>query len=305
MKNKIIFVYILIIFTVSISSSTRMKQRLFLSNGEKGGNITSVLNGAYLGQKSPGLEPEIFSPGFISLKDKIEYSSTFSPDGNEFYFSRLVAKEKFTIFVTKRTPLGWSKPEIAGFSGDYFNNEPYITPNGKRIYWGSKRPLPDGRTDYATWFMDRKERGWGEPKLFNFTAMYITSTNKGKLYFTDRGPGGAVIAWTSSENGNYGKKHWLGKPVISNYYDGHPCIAQDESFLIFDSENRPESKECGLFISFKNKDDNWSVPVNMNSVINKKASVAMITHDRKYLFFHAQGDIYWVDAKIINQLRQK
>jgi len=223
---------------MGISKAASKKRVTFYSSDESSGQISGI-NEKYFGQKPPGSEPEIFSPGFISLKDKIEYSSTFSPEGNEFYFSRLVAKDKFTIFVTKRASSGWGNPEIAGFSGAYFNNEPYITPDGKRIYWGSKRPLPDGRTDFGTWYMDKEGEAWGKPKLFKFVAMYITSTRDKKLYFTDRGPGGAVIAWTALENGKYEKKHWLGKPIISNYYDGHPFISQDESFLIFDSENSP------------------------------------------------------------------
>jgi hypothetical protein len=43
----------------------------------------------------------------------------------------------------------------------------------------------------------------------------------------------------------------------------------------------------------------------MESKIHKKAGYAMLSPDGKYLFFSAGGDIYWVSAKIIEDLRPK
>jgi hypothetical protein len=43
----------------------------------------------YLGQAVPGLTPERFAPGVVST-DAIEFNSVFSPDGREFYFTRIV-----------------------------------------------------------------------------------------------------------------------------------------------------------------------------------------------------------------------
>jgi hypothetical protein len=43
----------------------------------------------YLGQPVPGLTPERFAPGIVCTKS-IELNSVFSPDGREFYFTRLV-----------------------------------------------------------------------------------------------------------------------------------------------------------------------------------------------------------------------
>ena len=44
--------------------------------------------GPYLGQKPPGMVPEIFAPDFISTKEYGELNAGFTKDGNEFYFSR-------------------------------------------------------------------------------------------------------------------------------------------------------------------------------------------------------------------------
>ena len=55
---------------------------LFSQNTKK--NNWPVLKGPYLGQKPPGMKPEIFAPGIIS-KGYSEYAITFTPNGKELY----------------------------------------------------------------------------------------------------------------------------------------------------------------------------------------------------------------------------
>ena len=45
------------------------------------------LTGPYLGQKPPGLIPEMFAPGIVSTDD-LEIEGVFSPSMDEFYFVR-------------------------------------------------------------------------------------------------------------------------------------------------------------------------------------------------------------------------
>ena len=46
-----------------------------------------VLKGPYLGQKPPGLNPEIFLPGIVSTELNEHGAPTFSPDLSEMYWS--------------------------------------------------------------------------------------------------------------------------------------------------------------------------------------------------------------------------
>jgi hypothetical protein len=48
------------------------------------------LKGPYLGQKPPGMTPEIFAPGIVSSPEFIDFKGAFSPDGREYYFYRHV-----------------------------------------------------------------------------------------------------------------------------------------------------------------------------------------------------------------------
>ena len=45
------------------------------------------LCGPYLGQTPPGLEPQIFAPDIITLPNRSEWTGSFTPDGQEFYFT--------------------------------------------------------------------------------------------------------------------------------------------------------------------------------------------------------------------------
>ena len=48
------------------------------------------LTGPYLGQTPPKMIPEVFAPGIVSKVGSHEFAGTFSPDGKEFFFTRVV-----------------------------------------------------------------------------------------------------------------------------------------------------------------------------------------------------------------------
>src|SRR4029079_9052859 len=59
----------------------------------------------------------------------------------------------------------WTMPEVAPFSGRYSDADPFITADGKKFYFISRRPAP-GKTsrDLDIWVMDKTETGWSEPR---------------------------------------------------------------------------------------------------------------------------------------------
>jgi len=60
---------------------------LAFSSKSYGHNEFPVLQGPYFGQKPPGLIPEIFAPGIISISGRHEMGVSFSPDLDEMYFA--------------------------------------------------------------------------------------------------------------------------------------------------------------------------------------------------------------------------
>lgn len=79
----------------------------------------------------------------------------------------------------------------------------------------------------------------------------------------------------------------------------HPCIALDGSYLLFDIQGGNY-----LFVSFKNADGTWGEPIDLTQHgFDPLAGGATISPDGKYLFFALRGDIWWVDIRVIEDLR--
>lgn len=62
--------------------------------------------------------------------------------------------------LTHRNQTGWSEPVIAPFSGKYRDADPYVSQDGKQLYFISDRP-GEGKTkpDMDIWVMDVTESG--------------------------------------------------------------------------------------------------------------------------------------------------
>ena len=264
-----------------------------------------VLKGQYLGQKSPGMTPEVFAPGIISSKDH-EFGITFSPDGKEIFFTRMIPEERIQkIMYTAAVEEVWKKPEVAIFSGQHADMEPCFLPDGQELYFVSFRPVPEFEGFTADIWSSEKINGkWSEAKHLNDPfnpgrAMYFTFSKDGTLYTTDAENRGGILTSVMIE-GQYTDFVRLGDPLNTGT-EAHPCIARDGNYLIFDLVS---STGRGLYISFKDEKGAWDVPISMKEYTGE-GGIAMISPDGKYLFYTDKGDIYWIDAKIVENFRSK
>ncbi len=272
---------------------------------------SSVSEHWYLGQKPPGLKPEVFAPGIISGKFKFHGFPTFSPDGKEICFSVIPPQIMFMKYENGT----WSEPEPAPFSDGHNITSANFSPDGRRLYYQSLRP--GGRGSVDIWYVERSGSGWGEPK--NLGAPVNSPKLEGQPSFTKDGTiyfcgelRGAVfdrgIYRSRYVNGKYQKPELLPEHINTKYLDIYPFIASDESYLLFCSTRFDmEERNRRIFISFRSKDDSWSEPINLNKKMNFDVQSAFpyVSPDGKYMFFTGGGDIYWVDAKIIEQLRKE
>ena len=273
-----------------------------------------------------------------------ELNSVFSPDGREFYFCIRNLLGSVSIFQMKMADENWTQPELLPFASRYGDIDVTISPDGNKILFSSRRPLPgrdEPKEDYDFWMAERQGNTWGPPiylgKDINSDShdFYPVMTNDSTIYFSSQreGPGTNNIYRSELVDGRYAKAVKLGDAINTEYREFDPYISPDESTLIFTS-GRPDGFGLGdLYISFKNKDGKWTKAKNLGDSINTPGPefCPMISPDGKYFFFtsarrdarrepdraftyedfkkshnHSQNgfsDIYWVDAKIIDELK--
>src|SRR5688572_614495 len=87
------------------------------------GQETTKTTSRYLGESEPQLEPKIFSSAVVSLKDRYEFGSTFSADGNEFFYA-IEINRKPEILYAKFANNAWTKPVILLSHEKYGYNDP-------------------------------------------------------------------------------------------------------------------------------------------------------------------------------------
>ncbi|TFG76220.1 MAG: hypothetical protein E4H23_09840 [Chrysiogenales bacterium] len=252
------------------------------------------LTGPYLGQKPPGTTPEVFAPGFISTVDSPEFSGTFSPDGKEYYFFRFA--DSAGMMVTKLTADGWTTPHQASFDTEYIDNEPHITHDGKSLLFCSNRPFPgcgEGRRMAQVWIMQRKGDDWGEPKHLGM-GMFPTTSDSGFIYI-----GSARYALVNDKLEEAGALEY--DPIVpqnERLLKHHTCISPDERFHVFDFDEN-------LYVCFQTKQGTWGTPIDLSKRLDLPGGEMLptLSPDHQFLFFCNRGDIYWVSAKLIEELQ--
>jgi hypothetical protein len=271
-------------------------------------SIRSVNSGGtYLGQNPPGPTPEIFAPGIVSDPEFFEYSGTFSPDGKEYYFYRFSNNSPSQLLFTKLVEGKWTSPEICEFTGEYAASEPHLTFGNNTLYFMWDYPWKPGQSGYQEqteyFFVERTADGWSEP-VDAGQGMFLSSDRAGEIYTTDMSSrartGLTYLAKVTTNDGVFTDYEILNiQPRFG--YQAHPCIAPDGSYILFDVAGGNY-----LYVSFKKADGTWGEAIDLTKHgFNAQAGGAYISPDGKYLFFSLNGDIWWVDIKVIESLRPK
>ena len=274
-----------------------------------------ILKGPYLGQKPPGMTPEIFAPGILSTEGN-EFNAVFTPSGESVYFT-VTKDDGQDIMVIKKKNGKWQQRELASFSSTFRDVDPFITSDGKKLFFSSNRPKNgiNLQDDCDFWFVEKMESGeWSEaqhldyPCTPNLHDFYYVSSHDGSIYFSIFNNGKGDLYFTSKKSAKNVPIR-LDEPINTEHNEHDPFIAPDGSYLIFTSDRPGGLGSADLYICFRNEDNSWSAPVNMGKTINSEEYdyCPILSPDEKYFFFSSyrtgNGDIYWVDAKIIEELK--
>jgi hypothetical protein len=281
----------------------------------------------YLGQPVPGLTPERFAPGLVCTP-AVELNGVFSPDGREFYFTRLIdgidTMHQITFANGK-----WGAPRellmfpnrVRAESADMF-----ISADNRELYFlaAFPRPAAGQKPNYDLWVSRRIKGEWGMAELVGppistaANELYPVLGADGSLYFnSDRDGKECIYRALRRPDGGFAPPQKVELAIKGDKGAGDMCLAPDGSYLIM-TPNLPGGRGRGdLHVSFRQPDGKWGELINLGDGVNTAAHewCPMVTPDGKYLFFSrwfgtkwgdgGDGEVYWVDIRILDQFRPR
>lgn len=217
-----------------------------------------------------GLMSQVSSP----LND---YNLSLDRDEQRMVFGRSEAEfRNAKIFIAERRDTRWSMPRPISFSdARYSDSDPWLTPDGKTLYFISDRPAPDradGRKDYDIWRSRLISGGWSEPVHLgpnvNSSGQELgPELHNGVLYFSSArrsGIGGLDIYRALSSGDGFEPAELLPGPFNT--------ATSESDFTISDSGETAmfwrSIGERGIIHISYNGSGGWSSPLPLSPEIN-------------------------------------
>jgi hypothetical protein len=254
---------------------------------------------------------DLFAPGTIS-DSRWQYRITFASEESVAYYtvadSYFPQTRRATIYSVAREADGtWSTPVVAPFSGTYTEIDPFITPDGRRLFFSSIRPR-DGapRAALDLFVMERTNDGWGDPVRLGLEVnsegdeLYASMDTTGTLYFAS-GPGAPTpdANWNLYHARPAGDGYW---PRVAlddintrlpwdpdaplSVWEFNPEISPDGNTVLFASL-RPGGYGHGDLHFSQRVGTGWSEPVNLGPAVNTEHDEfhPTLSRDGQWLYF--------------------
>ena len=280
---------------------------------------TDTVTVDYFGQTEPKTTPVIFGEGLISQKGRFEHGISFTLDTKELAFG-ILKKDGVggSIHYSKKVKGKWTIPGL--FKPLTKENVflPYFTPDGRSLLYAQS--IPDTNNLYITdiWRLEKLNDDWGFPKKIQTPLSSISREANASMTYDE------TIYFSSNRNCE-GKENCYAADLfyaklVDNEYQSVQEIAElnslgdqesvfispEETYLLFCSYTDNETF-MDLYISYRDNNNNWTVPQILDSTINSKDwdRRPFVSIDNKFLFFTrlqigenglTEADIYWVNT---------
>lgn len=242
-------------------------------------------------------ESKIFAANVVSAGE-FEFNTSFTSDHSTVFFTRgTINWDILALFSSSLKNNKWQQPVLLPFSGKYRDADPFVSFDGKRLFFISDRPLGEAEYkdfEYHIFYVELNGSNIiTDPKVVQLPLpegmkpLYPSVAANGNIYFTATNNGNNDIYVCEWKNNEYLAPRLL--PFnSSSTHDLDPVVAFDESFLIFTSNNRKGLGGNDLYISFQ-KEGTWTEPINLGSKINSRGSEMApgLSRDNKKLYFTA------------------
>jgi Tol biopolymer transport system component len=251
-------------------------------------------------------EPRMLGHGVVSTP-AYESGGSFSPDGATFYFSRRPNVPYFwVICIARRNGERWYDAEIASFSGQFSDRDPFVTPDGRRLYFASNRTeTGESKTDFDIWYVEQRGGDWSEPIRVDgavntaFDEQHPSVDSAGVLYFaSDRGqPGQYQIYASQPSSEQFAEPERLGAGVNSGAFHSQPAISPDGRTLVFLSIGQPEEALAlgigyarGDLYASRREGSGWGNAVPLTAINTQATELTpTITTDGRLIFASEVG----------------
>lgn len=250
--------------------------------------------------------PEAFIPEIVKQFPNVR-DIAVSPNGEDILFSAQSVMGNLSAIITvSKKGTEWSTPQVASFSGQFFDIEPFFSKDGLKLYYASNRPLINALNeakDFDLWYVTRKSLNdpWSEPINMGSPIntindeFYPSLADNGNLYFTvdkkelARKDDIYVSVFT---DGNYSTPEVLSNNINSTGYEFNAFIAPDESYLLYTCYNRTGGLGSGdLYVSYKTETD-WTPAQNIGALVNteKMEYCPFVDTKKNILYFTSRRD---------------
>jgi len=206
-------------------------------------------------------DPSVFDAGLDN-----QMGLVFSPDGDTAFWVAWNGRwgsdsaAQRTIYMSRKTNGSWSSPSAMPFSGPYSDDDPFVSPDGRWLYFVSNRPASDDdtSTDGDIWrYCLADSRGLEHLSINSDVAEYSpVVTESGTLYFasTRKGGYGQGDLYMATRNGpDFNAPTTLGASVNSPTGEWNLWVSADETEMIFEASSRATNVSASgdLYYSYR------------------------------------------------------
>jgi outer membrane protein OmpA-like peptidoglycan-associated protein len=192
----------------------------------------------------------------------------------------------------------------------YDDFSPSVTPDGKSLYFTSRRPSTNKKMYVETkdfgddiFYSSLGTSGWGKPLALpppvnskdDEGAVSISADGQTVFYSLCRRPDGmgdCDIYYSELNGTSWSAPKNLGRAFNSPAWDAQPSISPDGLTMYFSSRRfgSIDGSE-DIWVAYKNTDGSWGKPVNLGPTINTGGSERspFIANDGKTLYFSSNG----------------
>ncbi|MEA3461317.1 MAG: hypothetical protein U9R49_05520 [Bacteroidota bacterium] len=175
----------------------------------------------------------------------------------------------------------------------YSDIHPVVSGDGTKLAFVTGLPFFDG-----AFYTEKKEDGWSYPQIitqlmgFDADVYPVALSHDGSemiLYYDDDYIGNLYS--TRMQDGMWTPATKMGENISTKYWESHASFSKDGQTLYFTSNRKGTNGGLDIYMSERQADGKWGVPVNLGTTINTRYNeeCPYISEDGQTLYFSSYG----------------